>query len=63
MDRVLGAFVTLRRFECRATLCQWEGNLIRRVARSRPTQTPRVQTVLLTGVLLALMVGTVLLRS
>jgi len=63
VDRFLGTFVTLRRFACRATLCQWEGNLTKGVAKSRSTQAPRLQTVLLIGALLALMVGTELLRS
>ena len=30
VDRFLGLFVTLRRFECHNARCRWEGNLVKR---------------------------------
>lgn len=35
VDRLLGLFVTLRRFQCCASRCQWEGNLVKKRGTTR----------------------------
>jgi len=63
VDRLLGSFITLRRFKCYDFRCHWEGNLVqKRTAKRSPLSLAGAGAIVFSAALLTIVVADELLQ-